>query len=198
MAVEVIVSEMSVSGATNSSTSVGNHSPHRPTAPNDGRSSRRRAYNVDFGVSPTASLPPSTGSLRSVDVDRMERRFNGIASSIGDLVRGNMVRSVNDINNDIIAAIKEMNTLERNNSDIRLVEAYGEKINDLQQEKLQSAQLRNSMFNGFCFENETNVQENTADEVGEGSAISVATDEDLHREVRRRRSIAIRNRRTPD
>ena len=60
----------------------------------------------------------------------MERRFNGIASSIGDLVRGNMVRSVNGINNDIIAAIKEMNNMERNNLDTRLVEAYSENIKD--------------------------------------------------------------------
>ena len=78
---------MSVSGGTTSSTSIVNRSPRRPTAYNDGRVSRRRSYKVDFGISPSTSLPPSTGSLLSVNVDHMERRFNDIASSIVDLVR---------------------------------------------------------------------------------------------------------------
>lgn len=55
---EVIVSEMSVSEGMTSSTSVGNRSPRRPTAHNDGRELRGRSYNVDFCISPSVSLSP--------------------------------------------------------------------------------------------------------------------------------------------
>ena len=86
-----------------------------------------------FNISTSTFLPPSTGSLRSVNVDRMERRFNDVASSIGDLVRCNMIRAVNVINDGIIAAIRTLNDLERTNADRRLVDAYTQQINDLQQ-----------------------------------------------------------------
>lgn len=76
----------------------------------------------------------------------MERRFNDIASSIGDLVRQGLVRAVNVINDDIIAAIKALNNLERTNSDRRLVDAYTKKFNHLQRKKEHSTSLCDSMF----------------------------------------------------
>ena len=47
----------------------------RRTAPNDGRRGRGRNYNVLF----PASLPPSTGTGRSINIDRMEQGYTSIA-----------------------------------------------------------------------------------------------------------------------
>ena len=57
----------------------------------------------------------------------MERRYNDIVSSIDDLVRLGLVRAVNATNDDIVAAIKALNDLERTNSDRRLVDSYTQK-----------------------------------------------------------------------
>ena len=70
---EVTVSEMSASALAASSL-VGNipmTSPICRRAANDGRSGKTRRLNVEFGMSTTVSLPPSTGSFRSINVERM-------------------------------------------------------------------------------------------------------------------------------
>lgn len=84
---EVIVSEMSVSGGNSSSTSGGNNSPRRRRVSNDARSPRRRAFDVDFSMSPSVCLPPSTVSIQSINMYCMERRYANIATSISDLAR---------------------------------------------------------------------------------------------------------------
>ena len=69
---EVVVSDMIMSGVTTLSTSVGNF--HRsPRAPNDGRESRSRSFNIDFGMSTSASLPPSTGNFRSINMEQIDK-----------------------------------------------------------------------------------------------------------------------------
>ena len=70
--------------------------------------------------------------------------------------------------------------------DRRLVDTYTENINDLQHEKQYSIQLRKSMSSVLMFENENNVPSNTDEEVTASASMSVVTDDDLHREVRRR------------
>ena len=100
------MSEMSVSGGNSSSTIAA--SPTRPTARNDDRSPRRQACNVDFGVSNTSPPPPCTSNVRNVNVEGMQRRFAGIASSIHDLTRHAMMRAVYVVNYDLIKAIEEI------------------------------------------------------------------------------------------
>ena len=107
MAGEVTVSEMSASDLAASS-SVGTPqatTPKRRMDPNDGRSGRTRRQNVEFGMSPGASLPPSTCNYLSINVQIMERGYEFIASSISDLERHQFIRGVYVINNDIIAKI---------------------------------------------------------------------------------------------
>ena len=100
MAGEVVVTEMSVSTGTISSRSAAT-TPRVQRAVSDGRGSQYHTYNVDFSVSHYASLPPSTGIFRSINVECMESRYADIASSISDMVRHGLVRAVNVINDDI-------------------------------------------------------------------------------------------------
>ena len=62
---EVVVSEMS----TTSSESL------RRRVPNDGRAEKTQRLNVEFGISPSASLPPSTCSRHSISINRMESGY---------------------------------------------------------------------------------------------------------------------------
>ena len=57
--------------------------PYRRTAPNDGRRGQNRARNFNMQFSP--SLPPSTGSARTINLDRMEMGYTSIAESINNL-----------------------------------------------------------------------------------------------------------------
>ena len=177
---EVIVSEMSVSGGNSSSTNTVS-SPSRQTARNDGRSPRRRAYNVDFGISNSASLPPSTGNMRNINVENMERRFAGIASSIQDLTKHAMVRTVNVVNDDLIKAIEELDRLERLHGNVRLIEAYQEKISDLEKEKIHSVSMRDEIFTFKDDSNSLGESSTVAltEEGGGDSAMSVITDDDF-------------------
>ena len=185
LAGEVIVSEMSVSAGTASSRSAAT-TPRRQRAPGDGRGPRNFSYNVDFGVSPTAFLPPSTGSFRSINVERVEGRYTEIAASITDLAIQGLVCAVSAINDDIISAIKEQNVLTQNGLDSCLIDAYQTKIVDLEREKTHDQLLCDCMF--------ANLQVlprgagTTTGDVGDISAMSVVTDNDGHRDTRRRRS----------
>ena len=121
----VTLEAMDVSESADSSTDqdrslVG--TPRRRTAPSDGRSAPpdgpfigRRRLNVEFGgLSPAASLPPSASRLGSVNLDRMERRYNAIAESLSHLGRQHRIRPVNAITNNIINAYEKLNELEKN------------------------------------------------------------------------------------
>ena len=73
-------------------------------------------------MSPSVSLPPSTGHVRSVNVKQMEKIYADIATSINDLARQGLARAVNVINDNIIKAIHGHNGLETANRGNRLVE----------------------------------------------------------------------------
>ena len=118
----------------------------------------------------------------------MERRFAGIALSIQDLTKHAMVRAVNVINDDLIKAIGELDRLESANGNSRLIEAYRVKISDLKKEKVHLESMRDEQF-GVKNVNGSVGESSTIELTGEGvvvSAMSVLTDDDLHRKVRRR------------
>ena len=97
-----------IASALAASSLVGNvhiTSPRRQKVDSDGRSGRTRRLNGEFEMIPVDSLPPSTGSFRNINVERMERGYECIASSTSDLARHKFVRGVNVINNDIISSI---------------------------------------------------------------------------------------------
>ena len=73
---EAVVSEMSSSSA---------YAPRRMPVTNDERSPNPRHLNVEFGMSTSPSLPPSTGSSRSINVDRLHSGYEIITTSISDL-----------------------------------------------------------------------------------------------------------------
>ena len=60
---------------------------------------------MDVGISNLVSLPPSTGNVRNVNVERVEIRYTDIASLIHDLTRHDMVRGVNVVNDNLIKII---------------------------------------------------------------------------------------------
>ena len=97
-------------------------------------------------MSPGASLPPSTGSFRSINIKRIERWYEFIASSILDLARQHFFREVNVINNDIIDTVQARRECVQAYGKIGLLEAYNQKIVDLQQERRQSQLLGQQMF----------------------------------------------------
>ena len=140
-------------------------------------------------------------SSRNLNVESMEKRFSRIAESIKDLTKHAMVRSVNLVNDDLIKAIGELDSLERVNGNSRLIKAYREKISDLEKEKVHSASIRDKWFgvkdmNGSV--GDSSIVELT-EEGGGDSAMSVIKDDDLHCGVRGREWLTgIRARRSPD
>jgi hypothetical protein len=122
------------------------HTPRRLPASNDGRSTNPRRLNVEFGMSSSPSLPPSTGTGRSINFDRLQSGYQIIASSLSDLARQQSVRGSNVINEDIIATYTKKFELEREGVDGVLIQAYDQKIKDLQTERDQSVWLRSRMF----------------------------------------------------
>lgn len=131
----------------------------------------------------------------------MERRFADIASSINDLAKHGLVRAANVINDDLIKAIEELDRLETANGNSRLVEAYRGGNSDLEKDIIHASSIRDDVFSNLVADNSMNedssVTMNTEERVVD-SAMSVITDDDLHREVRRRRSAATRARRNPE
>ena len=114
----------------------------------------------------------------------MEGRHTEIAASISDLARQGLVHAVNVINNDIIGAIEAQNELIQNGSDSRLIDAYHSKIEDLEREKQHAQLLRDRMFADLQVL-PTGAGTGTGD-VGDTSAMSVVTNSDGHRDMRRR------------
>ena len=142
MAVDVFVTETSLNGTTSTRT---NHpvTPRRRLAPNDGRAStsnasspsRMRRNNVDFGLSNSVSLPPSAAGSSGIDFQRVENRFNAIASSIDNLGMSHITRHSEVIYDAIIKSMKDKNDAERNGCSEDLVQIYQEKIDRLIREK---------------------------------------------------------------
>ena len=191
---EVTVSEMSVSGDNSSATTASIPSRRQERTEARRGSPRRRHYNVDFGISNSASLPPSTSNIRNLNVDGMEARFSGIAQSIQELTKHAMCRSPNVVNDDLIKALVELDNLERLNENPRLIAAYRIKISDLEKEKMYSDSVRDEYFkvknvNGSVGESST---VELTEEGGGDSSMSVISDDDLHKEVRRRERLAAR------
>ena len=56
----------------------------RLVASNDGCSTDTCQSSVEFGILPSSSLPPSTCSTYSINVDRMESGYQFIAALISD------------------------------------------------------------------------------------------------------------------
>ena len=106
-------------------------SPHRRTAASDGRSTRPRRTNIDFGLSRNSLLPPSTGQWQPFDIHRMESSYVAIANSINNLAAYQLIRRPNDVNSEIIQTIQEKNVAARNGGDTALLSAFDEKLKDL-------------------------------------------------------------------
>ena len=105
---------------------------NRRTAPNDGRRStnRPRNYNMQFAQ----NLPPSTGSGRSINIDRMEQGYTSIAESINNLAYQQRIRRVIDINNDLQRSVQLRVDLMSAGSDNLIVTQVEHTISDLEQE----------------------------------------------------------------
>ena len=99
-------------------------SPRRRRAANDGRNRRTRRINVELRMSLAASLPPYTGSFWSISIERVERVYDFIASSISDLTRQQSFRGSNVINNDIISSIQVKRECEQVYRELVLMQVY--------------------------------------------------------------------------
>ena len=105
--------------------------------------------NIDFGMSLSPSLPPSTGSQRSVNIARMENQYNSIASSISDLVSNQTVRRPHQISDNLIATIENKLMLQNNNGDQMLIDAVTQKISGLKRELKYAQQWEEKMCSEF-------------------------------------------------
>lgn len=74
--------------------------------PNDGRLTNTHRLDVEYRMSSGTSLPPSSGSQRSISFQRMESGYQFIAASISDLACQQSVPCKHEINNNIIATIE--------------------------------------------------------------------------------------------
>ena len=86
----------------------------------------------------TPSLPPSTGSARSVNIDRMEQGYTHIAESIFNLAYQQRIRLVVDINKDIMSNLKLKAEMELAEGDVNVIAQLTQTIADLQQERISS------------------------------------------------------------
>ena len=111
-------------------------SSNRRTAPNDGRRSTNcpRNYNMKFAQ----LLSPSTGSGRSIDIDRMEQGYTSIAESINNLAHQQRIRRVIDINNDLQQNVELRVDLQRTGSDDMIISQMSQTITDLERERVDS------------------------------------------------------------
>ena len=100
-------------------------------APNDGRRTRPRRYNI--GISPNfhPHLPPSTGNGCSINIDHMEHGYLSIADSINNLAYQHRIRGKMEINRDIQQQIQTRTKLERLGRSDTLIACYMQTISDL-------------------------------------------------------------------
>jgi len=97
-------------------------------------------------MSPGVSLHPSTGSHRSINVEIIESGYQFIAASTSDLACNRLVRREHEINNDKITTTEKKLLLETKGVSTVLIDAYTQKILDLQEERKQSQFLSQRMF----------------------------------------------------
>ena len=90
---------------------------------------------MDFGISNTTFLSPSTSNVRNVNIEGMQRRFKGITSLIHDLTRHLTVRAVHVVTEDLIKAIEELDRLKSTNGNSWLMATYKGTIIDLKKER---------------------------------------------------------------
>ena len=76
----------------------------------------------------------------------MQRKFEGIASSIHDSTRHLTVRAVYVVNDDLIREIEELDRLKNTNGNIWLMAAYKETISDLEKERAQSSSIYDELY----------------------------------------------------
>jgi len=154
---EAIISELSSSStssprrniaATSSSTST----PRRNIAPNDGRLSRTRRVNMDFGMNSSPYLPPSTGNSRNsgrLNVESMSNQFNSIAASLSELSRHQTVRPPHLISDDLIRSIEKREALVNTGGNPLIIEALDQKITGMNDEMEYSRRVSQRMFADF-------------------------------------------------
>lgn len=110
-------------------------SPRR-TAANDSRRGRPRNYNVLF----PASLPPSTGTARSINIDRMEQGYTSIAESINNLAYQQRIRKRIDINKDLQHHVQMRFELQERGADAYMISTVSQTIKDLEEERVMSGE----------------------------------------------------------
>ena len=135
---EVVINEIRVPSSDSSATNTYPRATNRQrrTAPNDGRRARARNYNALF----PASLPPSTGTARSINIDRMEQGYTSIAESINNLAYQQRIRKRIDINKDLQHHVQMKTELQARGADELMIATVEQTINDLQEERNMSGQ----------------------------------------------------------
>ena len=134
MAADVVVTEHSLTDSA-SSNLMTQESPRRRLASNDGRANRTRRVNVDFGMSNSPSLPPSTTGGYRIDIGRVDGTFNAIARSIDRLADSHMNRPADEIFDKIIKTMQDKALAERQGCPPNLLEVYQRKIEHLEREQ---------------------------------------------------------------
>ena len=135
---DITINEISIASSESCSNNTArrpNNSPRR-RAPNDGRSGCARNYNVIF----SSSLPPSTGTGRSINIDRMEYGYRSIAESINSLAYQQRIRNSIDINKDILHHVQIKAQLKSTGADNVIQATVTQTIDDLQLERLLSGE----------------------------------------------------------
>ena len=117
----------------------------RSVAPNDGRRTRARHYNIGLSPNFHPHLPPSTGNGRSINIDRMEHGYLSIADSINNLAYQHRIRGRMEINRDIQQQIRTRTELERSGASDALINSYTQTISDLQEERVLAGEYETYM-----------------------------------------------------
>lgn len=145
VASQVTTNIIQVQNSTTTNASSNQRRQQRQMAPTDGRN-QNNSTTYNMGLNNNAFLPPSQRNNGSINIDRMENGFNNIASSLHNLAMQNRIRRVGDINNELIATIREKVELEHANADNAIIDAYNTKIDDLKAERTQAQQFDSSLL----------------------------------------------------
>ena len=84
------------------------------------------------------SLPPSTGSVRAINLDRLEMGYTSIAESINNLAYQQRIRPCIDINRDLQEQVLSRAELMRTVANELLISTFTQTITDLEQERVMS------------------------------------------------------------
>ena len=131
---EVVINEIRVPSSGSSATNRNARATNTPrrTTPTDGRRGWSRNYNVFF----PASLPPSTGSARAINVDRLEQGYTSIAESINNLAYQQRIRKRIDINKDLQHHVQMKSELQAQGADELIIATVLQTIRDLKEERV--------------------------------------------------------------